>query len=222
MLSVGKRGSKEKYLAVSFSSDHTPCWSLAAFLISHTLLPSVALVFHIFTSHNVFLFKWEVNIDKSHLWQTLVWAGQSSTLTPRIHSPDWTSDESLLLVDLFSSHKVLVLKRTSSVLDMALPPTSWPYPLTCMQPQLGPLSCSVQANTHSKLNSEKNGFLTFDAFVLLTIKHNDTTFSEFCYCSSVGTFHPFINQLHLVCTPNFMFLNGFEHGEWGNIPVISC
>lgn len=155
MLSVGKRGSKEKHLAVSFLSDHTPCWPLAAFLISHTLLPTAALVFHIFTSHNVFLLKWEVNIDKSHLWQTLVWAGQYSTLTPRIHSPGSTSDESLLLVDLFSSHKVLVLKHTSSVLDMALPPTSWPYPLTYMQTQLGPLSFSMQAHTHSKLNSEK-------------------------------------------------------------------
>lgn len=67
MLSVGKRGSKEKRLAVSFLSDHTPCWPLAAFLTSHILLPTAALVFHIFTSHNVFLLKWEANIDKSQL-----------------------------------------------------------------------------------------------------------------------------------------------------------
>lgn len=203
MLSVGKRGSKEKQLAVSFLSDHTPCWPLAAFLISHILLPTAALVFHIFTSHNVFLFKWEVNIDKSHLWQTLVWAGQYSTLTPRIHSPDWTSNESLLLVDLFSSHKVLVLKRTSSVLDMALPPTSWPYLLTCM---LGHTVDTVRTieQTYTANWILKNGFLSFDAFVPSTIKHDEAAFSMFSYCSSIGTFHPLINQLHLVCTPYFL------------------
>lgn len=92
----------------TFSSDQTPCRSLAVFF-PHTLFPTAALVCHIFPSHNVFLFKWEVNIVKSHLRETFVGAGQSSTLTPRILSPDWTSNESLLPVDLFSSHKVQVL-----------------------------------------------------------------------------------------------------------------
>lgn len=176
--------------------------SIFDFTHSFHTLPTAALVFHIFTSHNVFLFKWEVNIDKSHLWQTLVWAGQYSTLTPRIHSPDWTSDGSLLLVDLFSSHQVLVLKHTSSVLDMALPPTSWPYPLTCMQTQLGPLSFSVQANTHSKLNSEK---WVFDLGCFCSLNYKTRRNSIQRVLLLVFNWHiPSFDQLHLVCTPNFL------------------
>lgn len=130
--------------------------SCSVFFLSHTLLPTATLVCHTFPSHNVFLFKWEVNIDKSPLQETFVGAGQSSMLTPRILSPDWTGDESLLPVDLFSSHKVQVLRHVSSVLDTAQPTTPWPYPPSCMQTQLGPLSFGVHA--HWKLSSENDLF----------------------------------------------------------------
>lgn len=104
-LPSGGREEEEDFLLWPNSMSVSCC----VFSFPHTLLPTAALVCHIFPSHNVFLFKWEVNIDKSHLRETFVGAGQSSTLTPRILSPDWTSNESLLPVDLFSSHKVQVL-----------------------------------------------------------------------------------------------------------------